>query len=333
MTFNNAPSSIDGAQLTSALVRRGTFASSSGAEGVVLRDDLKVTQLAVPGIGVLISAGVGLALNKYQGATPNETYVVSNPSTHTIPSIEMPASNPSPKSYIVAVVVGDPDFSQTGHPWMAPSDPPLGQELTFQYVRPTLIEVSPGATTLAGNFPGLVLARIDVPASTTTIINSYITDLRALANPRQSQQIFVSGSGVWNALTVYLDDGAAHVDWGTSQFLPQVKIPSWAKRAIMINTVNGIQILDTAINIGGKLRGQMGAVTGPLTVFDLPTATGAARINLQAAGEFDVTSIAGTTVNLNVEGYQDVPASPTSNQRLRLTTGSQMVFDVRFFEE
>ncbi len=333
MTFENAPSSIDGAQLTSALVRKGTFAGTQGAEGIIGKNDLKVTQLGTPGVGVLISAGVGLVLNRYQ-TTPNETYVVANPGTHTISGGSMPASNPSPKSYIVAVVIGDPDFSQTGHPWMTGSDPSPGTELSFDYVRPTLVEVPAASTTIPGaTYPYLALARIDVPASTTTITNAYITDLRTLAQPRSDQQILVSGSGVWNALTVYMDDGASYVNWGTAQYAPTVKIPIWAKRAIMVASINGIQILDTAINIGGKIRGELGSVAGPLTVFDLPTATGAARINLQTAGEYDVSAIAGTTVAVNVEGYQDVPASPTNNQRLRLTTGAQMVFDIRFFEQ
>jgi hypothetical protein len=105
-----------------------------------------VSELAVPGVGLLISPGVGLVLNDYQD-DPNEVYVVSNPGSHTITALEMPAANPSAKHYIVAVVVGDPDFSQAGHPWMGSDDPPLGAESTFQYVRPTIIEVAAGATT------------------------------------------------------------------------------------------------------------------------------------------------------------------------------------------
>ena len=53
-------------------------------QGVVKKNDLKVKQLATPGVGVLIEAGVGIVLNKYQ-TSPNESYVVSNPSTHTDP--------------------------------------------------------------------------------------------------------------------------------------------------------------------------------------------------------------------------------------------------------
>lgn len=333
MTFSNTAWAIDGSLLSSSLARRAEYAAVSGAHGIVKKDDLKVTQLGVPGIGILIAGGVGLVTNNYQ-ASPNETYVASNPSSHTVPSGQMPASNPAAKSYIVAVVIGDRDFSQTGHPWMGAGDPPVGQEQTFEYVRPTLIEVSPGATTLNVNYPALVLARIDIPASTTTIINSYITDLRSLARPRQEQQMFVSAAGTWNNTTpVYISDGDIHIDWGGVQFAPSVKVPSWAKRAILVATTTGIRVADTTVNIAGFVKAQLGAVVGPETVFDYTLGSGAIRDIIIAAGSFDVSSIAGTTAIVRIQGYQIYPAVPLIGQRPNLGAGSQQIFDIRFFEE
>lgn len=332
MTFENTAWAINGSQLGSSLARRAEFAAVGGAQGIVQKADLKVQQLAVPGVGILIGAGVGLISNDYQ-TVPNETYVVSNPSSHTIPSAEMPAANPSAKSYIVAVVVGDPDFSQTGHPWMGSDDPPAGQEITFQYVRPTLIEVSAGATTLNVDYPALVLARIDVPANTTTITNSMIVDLRALARPRQEQHIFVGNP--WTAASpVYIPSGSAFADWGSAQFAPSVKVPSWAKRAIIVTSINGVRVVDSSVNIAGGIRTQLGSVVGYATSFDLPAGrVGAQRDNFQTAGSYDVSAVAGTSQVLRVEGFENVPATPTTNQKLHLLGGSQMIFDVRFFEE
>jgi hypothetical protein len=334
MTFDNAAYAIDGATLTSAIARRAEFAATSGAQGIVQKADLKVKQLAVPGVGFLIDAGVGLVRNDYQDF-PSESYVVSNPSTHTFPSGSMPASNPAAKSYLVAVVIGDPDFSQTGHPWMGASDPPLGQEQSFQYVRVTLIEVAAGVTTLDVAYPALILARIDIPANTTTITNSHITDLRKLARPQQSQEIFVSPGGTWTSGAPRRISASASTfsDWGPQEYLPQVKVPTWATRAILVVTLNGVRLDDTTASVAGRIRAQMGAVTGPQTFFDYSTGGGAIRDNLQAAGQYDVTSIAGTTVALRVEGYESAPGSPTNSQKLTLQQGSQMVFDVRFFEE
>lgn len=330
MTFDNAAWAIDGAQMNSRLARRALYASGSRQAGTVLKNDLKVTALAAPGSGVRISSGVGMVLNDYQ-TTPNELYVVSNDaSVNVTPG---PASNPAAKSYIVAIVVGDPDFSQTGHPWMLASDPPNGQELTFDYVRPTFIMVNAGATTLDVNYPALPLARVDIPANTTTITDAMITDLRTLTAPRQNQFAFVSGDTTWDATTAYIPAGAAFANWGSGQYAPTVDVPSWAKRAIVLGHINGVRIGDMIDNIKGKVRVKLNTVTSPETRFDFPAGGGSTRTNLMTGGGFNVESLAGTNATLRIEGFQETPAAPSNPKKLSLTTGSQIVFDVRFFEE
>lgn len=335
MTFENTAWAIDGALLGSSLARRAEYAAVGGAQGVVQKNDLKVTELAVPGVGLLIEAGVGLLNNDYQ-TNPNETYVVSNPSTHTVPSEEMPAPSGSATSWILAIVVGDPDFSQTGHPWMGSDDPPVGEEQSFTYVRPTLIQVANSSvTTLDVNYPALVLARIDIPADTSTITNEMITDLRTLARPRQEQHIFVSPTGTYtNADPDYIPSGSAYADW-SPPWIPSVRVPEWATRAIVVANVNGARFSDNSVNIAGGIRTQLGSVSGPATSFDyeVDAGGGVQRENLMSGGEYDVTGIAGTDANLRVEGFQNNPASPSTNQRLRLQSGSQVIIDVRFFEE
>ena len=330
MTFDSAAYAINGPEIGAALARRAIYASSRQS-GIVQKDDLKVTDLAVPGIGIQISEGVGLVLNDYQ-TEPNEVYVVNNPGVHTVPAIEMPAANPSAKSYIVAIVVGDVDFNQAGHPWM-PSTLAPEDVADFEYVRPTLIEVTAGATTLDVPYPALVLARIDIPANTTTILQSYIHDLRALAAPRQSQEIFV-GQPWTNAAPRRIPSGSAYGDWGPQEYSPSVKVPSWATRAIVICSLNGVRLADSSANVAGNIRTQLGSVVGDSIGFDVPNnSAGSIRMNLQTAGEYDVTSVAGTSQNLRVEGYENAPAAPSTNQKLALQNGSQMIFDVRFFEE
>lgn len=333
MTFENTAWAIDGAQLTSSLARRAEYAAVGGAQGVVQKNDLKVTQLSVPGAGLLIEAGVGLLTNRYQVA-PNETYVVSNPGTHTVPSSQMPATSGSARSFLLAIVVGDPAFSQAGHPWMPSTGVPTGEETTFQYVRPTLVQVASGVTTLPGSYPALVLARIDIPANTATITNAMITDLRRLARPQAHQDMRVSPANAWtNAAPARIGVGTSYADWGSAQFGPSVPVPAWAKRAIIVTSINGVRVQDSSVNISGAVRTQLGTVSGAQTSFDIPQNSGAVRVNLQTAGEYDVSSVAGQTLALRVEGWQNVPASPTTNQRLTLQAGSQVFYDVRFFEE
>ena len=334
MTFANTASAINGAELDGSLIRRATYAAVK-TSGIANSDDLKVQQLSTPGVGIRIAAGSGVVLNGYQSSI-NEAYVVSNPSEHIVPSGSMPASNPSAKSYIVAAVIGDPDFSQVGHPFMLSTDPPAGTELTFEYVRVVLIEVSAGTTELSVPYPALVLARIDVPASTTTITNAMITDLRKLVLSRQEQRVFVSPEGAWtNASPVRIPAASDYANWGSSEFSPTVEVPSWATRAVVVASINGVRLQDTSVNVTGKIRAKIGSVVGTAVFFDyaIVSGGGALRDNIQCAGDFDVTSVAGTSQVLRVEGYENVPASPTTNQRLALQNGAQMILDVRFFEE
>ncbi len=334
MTLHKSAWAIDGAMLNSGLARRASFAGTNGTEGIVKKGDLKVTQLSTPGVGLLVAGGSGLVLNRYQ-TSPSETYVVWNEGTHTIPSGSMPASNPSTKHYIVAAVIGDPEFSQSGHPWMSAGDPPVGEEETFEYVRFTLIEVSSGATTLSGNYPALPLARLDIPANTTTITNAMIVDLRKLAQPRQEQQIFTSAAGAFtNETPRYAPLGTTYGDWGAADYAPSTKVPSWATRAIVVAHANSVIVGDKSLNVTGRVRAQLGSVSGAPTIFNLDQGgTGAERFTLMTAGEYDVSGIAGTTVALRFEAYQNAPASPTDAQRLALKYSAQQIFDVRYFEE
>ena len=334
MTFESSAWAIDGARVGGAVARRAEFAATSGEQGIVQAGDLAVSALATPGQGIQIAPGVGLVLNKYQNV-PNEIYVVSNPNVHTIPADEMPASNASAKSYIVAVVVGDPKFSQTGHPFMGGVTIPTGEAETFQYVRVMLIPCAAGATTIAGRYPNLPLARIDVPANTTTIQQSHITRLTKLARPRQTQMAFVSPTGLWtNAAPQRMPSGTNYADWG-GQFKPSVTVPSWAKRAIVICSVNGVVIGDRRTNLFGGIRAQLGNTTAGRAYFDSQAGSGTDMIrdNYTVAGQFDVSGLAGQTLPLRIEGYLSTPASPNLGNRPALQAGSQQVFDVRFFEE
>ena len=332
MTFENTALAINGSRLNGSLIRRGMHASTNGTFGVGQVGDLKVSALDVPGQGIKIGAGVGLVVNDYQ-TVPNETYVVSNPEEHVVPSALMPGASGSARRYLVCVVVGDPDFSQAGHPWMGADDPAPGTEQTFEYVRVTLIQVASGAKTLSGNYPALVLAALDIPANTTTITNAMLTDLTKLAQPRSSQDIATSPAGTWTNGSPLKMPANGWANWGS--WTKSVEIPSWARRAIIVAKVNGIVVKDNSVNIYGQVRAKLGTATSAPAVLDMETdgGNGWERVSLEVGHEFDVTSLRGTTQTLRMEASQTQPGSPTANQKPELRGGSQMVFDVRFFEQ
>jgi hypothetical protein len=241
VTFYNAPWALDGATISSALARRAQYAAMSGGEGIINAADLKVSQLAVAGNGLLISAGNAAITNRYQ-TDPNETYTVANPGTHTILSTEMPTSQPTAKSYLVLITIGDPEFSQVGHPWMTSDVLDPEEAADYVYVRPWLLEVAAGTTSFDGlglNYPALALARVDVPANTTTITNAMITDLRTMARPR-SKELIVQTLGLTGDMRT--ETVAAWHPFGGSW---SVSIPKWATVAYVTGWVESMIVEGT----------------------------------------------------------------------------------------
>jgi hypothetical protein len=329
VTFYNAPWALDGATISSALARRAQYAAMSGGEGIINAADLKVTQLATPGNGLLISSGNAAITNRYQ-SDPNETYTVANPGTHEILSTEMPTSQPTPKSYLVLITVGDPEFSQVGHPWMTSDvlDPEVAA--SYDYVRPWILEVAAGTTSFDGlglGYPALALARIDVPASTTTITNAMITDLRVMARPR-AQEILLQNTALANNNLASTGAGV-WVDWG-----PQwsIKIPKWATSAIVTGWIEGMYV-PGASGAYGQLRANIGAagVTAQ-TTFDennsAPSGGDLLRVGHNIGGRIAIPSAArGTTQTLKTEAQVLVPTA-----YLYIDSITSSLFRVRFEE-
>jgi hypothetical protein len=325
MTFNNAAWAIDGATLNSALARTQAFAACSGAEGIVQKGDLKVSQLTVAGNGILVGTGSALILNNYQTNT-DQVYTVSNPAVHTVTSGEMPSSSPSVQHFIVAIVVGDPEFSQTGHPWMLGTDPPSGTEDTFDYVRVTFIPCAGGATDLGAiGYPAVALARLDIPASTTTITNAMITDLRSLARPRtQLVQGFIdSGPNVSISSSWHRFPDANVIT---------VKIPSWAVKAKIMGYVEGIKLYAAgSARIQPYMTTGDGRATTEITnVNENAPGTSADRRSYNVGGSFDVRDIAGETHSFGVRA-QDTNSS--YDAFLRVISSSSAFLQVYFEEQ
>lgn len=292
MTFNNSAWAIDHAATTAALARRATYASTSGNEGVIAAADLKVAPLDVPGVGVKIGAGTALVLNRYQ-TTVSETYTVLNSGDHTITSDQMPAASPAAQSYLVAITVGDPEFSQVGHPWMGSDDPPAGEEDTFSYVRPWLIACPANTTSAAAlnlPYPAYALARIDVPANTTTITAAMIHDLRHLANPRRSEEMLTAAESASANLTgTAMHQFPAGAHWA-------VNVPDWAVTAKILGFVEGVQFTAAAQGSFEVLFTDGGAAESTQFNFSAPTS--------------------GTDVfSVNLGGTISVPAAYRGTQR------------------
>jgi hypothetical protein len=204
--------------------------ASQRTQGITGTSDMFVAQGDVP--GQFVQIGTGSALVR-AGNTPvsQQTYSAFAQAASIVGIT--PTSSGSGRSDLVVCRVEDPYIS--GSPWQAPSDPALGSFVKFRVIQ----GVPPGTTTLAqagrGGDSAIVLARIDIPASTGTITQGMITDLRQMAQPRQKHLINQTVGGISPANTLTSGTWAL---W--PGYAPGNIVPEWATHANITFTVDGI---------------------------------------------------------------------------------------------
>lgn len=333
MTFNKAALAIDGARTTSSLVRLGTYASTGGDEGVVAAGDLKVSPLAIAGNGFRIAAGGALILNDYQGTSPTQTYVVENIDDHIFGAESMPGVSGSDRYFIVAVVVGDQEYTNVGHPFMPSTKLPAGTEAEFEYVRPVLFPVASTAITSLGNkgYPLLELAQVRIKANSQTITaDDILLDLRDLARPRSKVE-----QGI--AIAPDVADSLGEVKPTYSRFpnvIPlTVKVPKWATTVKIVANIEGLR-LDKAG--AGELRAYMysgSTVIGqgaPTNIDEFVPTRQKDRRSYSVAGKINIPDAwRGQTVNLAIQGA----AVNTASRYFLLADKNSSVALTAFFEE
>jgi hypothetical protein len=333
VAFVNAPWALDGTQIPSSLARLGQYVATSGSEGIAQLGDLKVVPLDTPGNGVAIYSGGAVVLNRYKGESPDESYMVYSPNGVILGPSDMPASTPSARSHLVCVTVGDPEFSAAGHPWMLGTDPPAGEEDTFEYVRAFVIQNVPAGTKsfdeLNLNYPAYALARLDVPISTTTITSDMIVDLRQMARPREKmEQWHVSAS---------LADGLGVATANTYEYWPDnsqkaVDIPKWASYCYANGFIEGFRI--SASVEAAKMRiGAFGpGIATPPSHFDeaFSSPGNADRRGISLGGTMYIpAAYRGTTQNFQVQGTL---TSTALNNRLSTDAWTTVGVTLRFVE-
>lgn len=321
MTFNNAAYAIDGARTPAAAAREAVYTTGGGQSGVSQPADLRVTATSPNGPTLRINSGSAAVLNGYQ-TNPDQAYTISNPGPHITAEVDMPPAVPQTAYYLVCVVVGDPEFDQTGHPFM-PSEMDPEAAATFQYVRPVILPCTSTTTTfeqLGKSYPGIALARLAIPANTTIITTGMITDVRVLAQPRQKREVKV---GV--ALTNELESGGFEDFLG---FTPMVRVPEWATRAIFIAHISGIMSTGTHY---GWLRADIALGYGPSTPFDHKlTGSETERVSTSVAVSVDITGYGGQNVYLRVSGAR---GSAPGSGYYSVGPETSIVYDVQFTED
>ncbi|MBM0201923.1 hypothetical protein JNW90_01470 [Micromonospora sp. STR1s_5] len=305
-----------GAQHSAEVARVLAYVACRGNEGIVGSGDLRVKALNVPDGAVTVDPGACSILCRATGQL-HQAY------TGRVTTVDGPVAIPATtssggRSDLVIARVEDPFLS--GEPWPDPTDETVGP-----YIRTRVIpNVGASTTTLAQlglGQSGIELARIDIPASTGTITQAMIKDLRKIANPRRERRLDLvfrpSGQvQVTNATPVTLGTSAA------------IKVPLWATAIKMSVIGSGLQVLGA--NIYGALRAVFGgSIVSANTVFDENWAGSSFRTTYVVGGEAAIpAAMRGTSQTLALQGWL---GSGFTGQ-LQADAGTTISVDVEFTE-
>lgn len=291
-------------------------AATDGRTGVVQPEDLEVRALTIPGTSIRVLPGAFSCPNRFGGPGRPESYigynlgedVVSAPSNETLATAY----------HMVYAHIIDP--GQTG-------SEPIAGPVETRIIACNANDKRLQDVTGYENKSGIALARLEIPASTATIEQEDIIDLREKLNEHREKVVKV----------VNLPNGATENSVaGTYGTFPngatwQISVPEWATRMSVIGHIAGLEVRGTAgQSFNGKIRIKAGATT-----FTAPT-----EINVS------VTSGTKDTVGTLVANDLKVPKDERdSTQTFRFEAtkdggaaglwaawGTVMVLDVTFYD-
>jgi hypothetical protein len=276
MTFQTAVWAVNGNQVDAAYARLMLQAATLGAQGTVGHLDCQVNATTPsPTAGLVITPGQVTILGQeaaYQGS-----YYGFNIGNDTTLSIA--ATGGAIRSDMIVARAEDPTWS--GSPW--------GNPASGQIIFPRVISgVAAGSVVPPAGQSCIPLARIDMPASTSVVQQSYIHDLRNVAVPQiQTVQFAVSGPGSpsnWNT-------AGAVTAWPPGATFT-VGIPAFATQMVIAWSVNEI------VWSSGWARANLWPIIGPSVGSPVVT-TPQSLVSIPAAqGPFRHTIGGGGTVNI-----------------------------------
>lgn len=282
-----------GAQHSPEVARLLAYSATSGSEGVVRSPDLKVVATGTPSAQVQVRVGAGIILNRAVGGDL-QSYIARNPTATTV-SVAATSSSGG-RSDLIVLQVEDPFMS--GEPWQDPADVTVGP-----YVFVRVIPNVPNTTTRLQDVAGyagrsaITLARIDIPASTATITNAMIKDMRKMARRRSERQLLTGDADAGFALT-----SSTFTSWPAASSAFSIDIPEWATSMTAKLELLGGQ---TAAQVSGELRLVVnnGDYIFGTYAYNYSAQTNQARQPVIVAGDLAIPSaLQGTTATLRMSG-------------------------------
>jgi hypothetical protein len=310
MTWDGIPWAVGGgAEHTPETARTAIYVATGGAEGVVAATDLRVVPTAVPGGSIRVLPGAALIRSRATGGS-QQTYTARNPSEDVVAIA--PTGSQSGRSDLIVARVEDPFMP--GEPWQDPADPKVGP-----YVFSCVISNVPaGSTTHASVGSGIVLARIDLPANTGTVQASHIVDLRKVAIPQRTRDLYTTPP------TTTTDINSVTVRDLAPQSNRTLTIPTWASQVKIIGTIAGVRAITA--NVTGNVLGAFGSVGGLSGVaYDLDVTS---RATLMVSDTLAIpAALRGTSQVLRMQANRT-----SATGVLRADQYTTVLWDVEFLE-
>ncbi|MGW2550129.1 hypothetical protein [Streptomyces sp. NPDC001635] len=306
-----------GAEHSSEVARLLAYVGFGGKEGIVGSGDLRVTALSSPAAAVQMLPGACGIINRAAGAT-YQAYAARLPSAVQVP---IASTGVSARSDLIVARIENP--YSAGETWPLPSDPTEGP-----YVYTRVISNVPKSTISVHQVrPGdsaITLARVDLPANTSSVTQAMIRDLRSLVNPRRDTRMYTAFPTATSTLTY--SDNQWH-NWPGDPAGWDIDIPSWATAAKLKATVAGLRY--TKANVYAQMRVSLGPHLGQGVVIDDNQGTGTRRATVVVPDAYVIpASVRGTTQRLTIDTYM----YKTETGDVNIDSGTSIVVDVEFVE-
>lgn len=329
MTVNNldgVPWMLAGARHSADLGRGIAYAASEGNDGVVLPGDFRVVARVPATTGVDIGPG-GLYIKQRAANVHAQTYLSTGKQAS---SLDGPPSDPNPRSYLVIIEIRDPQF---GYPAYAESE--VEKVKGGPYAFPVLYGPVASGVTKVSQVPELdgkavyALARIDVPADTTTITSDMVIDLRKLATPKTDRFFDSYQHDTANVNLSPPESGGDGNTWNETwaQFAPLVEVPEWATHYEQVITLVNVRQFNSETH--SAFNAQLGGlgVKAPWYTFEYGDAWGdvGRSQTIIASNGGDCSALAGQTVQSRMRGRVWAGG-------LFITAGTHIIHDIQFYQ-
>lgn len=313
MALTPVPIAVTGAPHTAQQWRMMVKDLARDRQGVTTGLDLKVSALPVNGAGVQVgdgSAVIAGVVSPVQGS-----YSAYNIGTSTV---SISATGGTSRSDMLVLRVEDPEYEGT-------RDPETDDIVFFEVIS----NVGSSATAVPSGYSAIPLARIDIPASTATITDAMITDLRRVANPRRERILYP-----------YYYTGSLTEISGTSETwkthpnltMATIAVPNWAATAKVVFSVSNLRLADG--NIWGGFRFMLGGVEAAQWVgIDDNQGTAARRQYNEMVETIDLTTTSGAAMRGTNQSFYSRMRTRSSNAgSIGVDSVTTFKIDVEFTE-